>query len=554
MKILVGLMNNGYEDERDYKMFIVEVDEISKSSEFEWVDLDINQLQECSNVRVNMDKFKTITQKPEEYLEADFDVNRLIDWGRKMNDFQITNVYYDELDQPQLYRVVQSDGHRSICDISELEYRKRSSVYGKNLEELPDFVRKEPLSSAYNWWKAKDEKARKDEDEWGLTQFEVSGSMPVKLVYHYLIGVKGFKVGYHTATEITEDSEICHEYLLYKDTANIKLTESIPKEQNRYTYQQFDMFDREKDPYPIQRKLRYGGAIMSMICSTENFPEFGIHNGPSEFGTCDENGMAISIDYRNGMMQIYNKIEEAGCIQKNWRLGEDNDLFGMTKYNIIPNELALLGARLQSEKEGANYRHIESATQGHWSTYNTNGYMKAIGLALSTQYYSPDFKEQILPILNSYQNYYKKNLIFLINDLGAQDALEAMKWAKDTSKKVLNSISNVKSDGSIEKSNIDMVDQLSELFTFKRNNYDLPDWLQIYSPHTIESLGGVELLKQLVATKDKESLKTSVLLLAEWIENEKSIESNRKGEPHVKLEEIIQKNLEIFDESQGIKR
>jgi len=559
MKVLIGLSNDSFTNEsKNYKMCIVEVDEITseRHPKNEWVDLDINKLQECSNVKVDVNNFKSIEQNPEEYLEAEFDVNKLIGWGRNNKDFQITNVYYDENNQPQLYRIVNSSGYVSMHDISELEYRKGSSLYGQTLEELPNFVRKEPLSNAYNWWKAKDEAGKKVESRWFSGQFEAYEDMPVKLLYHYLTGVKGFKVGYHTATEITEDysSEIRHEYMLFKDTANIKLEESVPKEQNRhslYSFGGYGMFGAEKDPYPDKRKISYYGATMSMICSRENFPTFDIHNGPTSSGPHDENGFDITLDYRNGLMHAYNKIEEAGCIQKNWRLGEYTDFFGMTEYSVIPNELALLSARLESEKEGTIY--------GHWSTFNTDNWMKTIGLALSTQYYSPEFRQQIMPILNSYQNYYSKNLGGLIEKIGAKAALEAMKWAKDTSKNILNSISNIKSDGSIQKSNIDVVDQMSGLFTFKRNNYDLPDWLQIYSPNTIECLGGVDLLKQAIATRGEEMSKESIPILAEGIEAEQRAELRRKNERFVKPEEIMQEEVKTeeigtINESVGIKR
>lgn len=113
-------------------------------------------------------------------------------------------------------------------DIYELEYKKGSSLYDETLEKLPNFVRKEPLSNAYNWWRAKDEAGNIIESIWIFGLSEVYKDMPAKLLYHYLIGVKGFKVGYHSVTKITKDlSEIRHEYLLYKDTANINLEESV---------------------------------------------------------------------------------------------------------------------------------------------------------------------------------------------------------------------------------------------------------------------------------------------------------------------------------------
>lgn len=51
--------------------------------------------------------------------------------------------------------------------------------------------------------------------------------------------------------------------MLFKDTANIKLEESVPKGQNRqslYLFSGYDMFGGEKDPYPNKRKIRHYGA------------------------------------------------------------------------------------------------------------------------------------------------------------------------------------------------------------------------------------------------------------------------------------------------------
>ncbi len=554
MKLLIGLSNGGFASEsKNYKMCIVDVDEVTSEKYYknEWIDLDIDKLKECCNIKVDVNNFKSIEQDPKEYLEAEFDVNKLIGFGRSDNDFQITNVYYDENNQPQLFRIVNSSGDVSMHDISELEYRKDSSIYGQLLDKLPNFVRKESLSDAYNWWKAKDEAGAKIECRWISGQFEVYESMPVKLLYHYLIGVKGFKVGYHTTTEITEDysSEILHEYLLFKDTVNIKLEEAVPKEQNEhslYSVDEYNIFGEKNDPYPIKRKIGYYGATMAMICSRENFPTFPtFDNRPTLFGKYDENGLIIELDYRGGLINAYNKIEEAGCIQKIWRLGEDNSFSGGTECNIIPNELANLSARLQSEKENTIYGHVMSATHGHWSTFNTDNWMKTIGFALSTQYYSSEFKQQIMPILNSYQDYYIKNLRQLIEEMGAKDALEAMRWTKVASKNVLKLISNVKSDSSIQKSNIDVVEEMSSLFKFKRNNYDLPDWLQIYSPDTIECLGGVELLKQTITIKGEQEAKELISVLAEGIESDKRAEFRGTNERFIKPNEIISEQFKI---------
>ena len=559
MKVLVGLSKIGFEDNEPYRMCIIETNEITgeiKSSE--WEGLDIVKLSQCVNIRVDATKFQSSTQIPTEYISAEFDIKKLIGWGRNQNDFQITNVYYDEKGKPQLYRTINSDGYMSMHDISELPYKKGNSILGKTIEELPSFVKKEPLSSAYEWWKAKDEAGEKSESRFFSGQFETSESMPVKLLYHYLTGVKGFKVGYHTQTEITEDytSETQHEYLLYKDTANIKLRESVPTKEVQDSlfisgYSGFGMYGEERDPYPSKRKLSYYGATMSMICTRENYPTFDIHNGPSSQGSYDKDGIAIDIDYRNGLMYVYNKLEANGCISKDWRLSEYNSFFGMTEYALLPEELALLSAKLQSEKEGTRYGHVMSATHGHWSTFNTDQWIKASALALGTQFYSPELREKLNPIFQNYQTLYTKKLRELIEEMGAKDALETMKWTKEASKEVLKNISLVRADGSLQKANVDVVDQMSGLYTYKRNNYPLPDWLQIYSPETIEALGGVELLQELISKRGEQVAKESVPILAEGIESERRYELRNQRKQFIQPDEIItEQNTSIEPEQQ----
>lgn len=565
MKILVGLNKRGFDDNEPYRMCIVETDEIKGGIQSsEWEDLDVSKLSECVNINISAENFKNNMQNPNEYITADFNIEKLIGWGRNKKDFQVTNVYYDESNQPQLYRVVSSNGYISMHDISELEYRKKSSILGETLEKLPTFVKKEPLSNAYEWWKAKDEAGKKSKSSFFSGQFETYDSMPVKLLYHYLTGVKGFKVGYHTATEITEDysAEIQHEYMLFKDTANIKLRESVPKEQNRhdlYLFSEYDMFGKEKDPYPDKRKISYYGATMSIICTKENYPTFDIHRGPSSQGPYDKDGIEIYIDYKNGLMSIYNKLEANDCISKDWRLSEYNSLFGMTDYALLPQELALLSARLQSEKEGVIYGHEMSSTHGHWSTFNTDEWIKVVGLALSAQFYSPELREKILPIFQNYQVSFLSKLGEMIENIGAKDALEVMKWSKENAKNVLQDISLVGEDNTLQKANVAIVDQMSRLFTYKRNNYPLPDWLQIYSPETIEALGGVELLQQTINTRGEEVAKESILILAEDIESVRRYELRKNGERFVKPEEIIMEETiseesNYSNQSGGIKR
>ena len=79
MKVLVGLSKRGFEDNEPYRMCIVETDEIKgvkRSSE--WEDLDVSKLSECSNINISAENFKDNMQNPNEYINADFDIERLI--------------------------------------------------------------------------------------------------------------------------------------------------------------------------------------------------------------------------------------------------------------------------------------------------------------------------------------------------------------------------------------------------------------------------------------------------------------------------------------------
>lgn len=547
MKILVGLSNNLFENNSLYKMHIIDSDMISEPHFLsdDWKELDLNELSQCVNIQVDKTKFQSTIQNPLEYISSNFDLEKIVDCEKNETNFQITNVYYDEIEQPQLYKAVYSDGRIIIHDISELFYRKESSLLGKTVEELPSFVKKEPLSGAYEWWKAKDEDTKNINSRYFSGQFEVYENMPVKLLYHYLTGVKGFKVGYHTQTEVNENnsSEVQHEYLLYKDTANIKLKESVlsKEEQNLLFANDYNDYGihGESDPYPNKRKLSYYGATMSIICSKENYPSFDIHSAPSSQRTYNKNEIAIEIDYRKRLMYIYNKLEENGCISKDWKLSEHNFFFGMTKYALIPDELSLLSAKLQSEKENKLYGHVMSATNGHWSTFNTDDWIKASGLLLSTQFYSTEFKEKLNSIFQKYKSLYINGLKELIEKMGAKDALETMKWTKEASREVLKNISIVKNDYTLEKVNSDIVDQMSNLYTYKRNNYPLPEWLQIYSFETIKMLGGIDSLQELIDKRGEQYAKEFVIILAEEIEQEIKNKLHSQNKCFISTEEII---------------
>lgn len=538
MKILVSLSNDGFGDNRPYKMHIVDIEEITEGIYYkENETLDINKLKECVNITVNENNFKNDIQNPKEYIEANFDIGRLIGFGKKAEDFHITNVYYDEDNKPQLYRVVDSHGIISIHDISEFEYRKKSSLLGSDLDNLPSFVKKEPISKAYEWWKLRDEASKQNEKRGNFGHFEAEEDMSVKVLYHYLTGARGFKVGYHTITEIEKTSEIQHEYMLFKDMASIKLVESIPKEKemdNLSLNDKYDVFGFKKEPYPSKRQLKYHGASMTVSCNRENYPTFDFFNGPS-FQCSSQDRVDVDIKYQDGLMSVYNKLEDAGCIEKVFKL----DNFRMFINNLLPEEIVSLSKSLQKEKDDNKNHGFAFPTGGHFSTLNTRDWINVIGLAVSMQYFSSELLELIEPIHQQYKNLYLLKLGELIENIGAYDALEVMKWTKENIANVLENISLVNKNGAIVKNDTSIMDQIDNLFSFKRNNSPLPEWLQIYSPETIESMGGVDLLIEAIEVRGEKVVKETMLPLIEAIEHEEKQNNRLDGKKYINPNEII---------------
>lgn len=70
----------------------------------------LDELKECVNIQVADSKFRSSLQNPSEYIKASYDIKRLICMGLNQRDYQVTNVYYDENGNPQLYRTVNSSG------------------------------------------------------------------------------------------------------------------------------------------------------------------------------------------------------------------------------------------------------------------------------------------------------------------------------------------------------------------------------------------------------------------------------------------------------------
>lgn len=127
---------------------------------------------------------------------------------------------------------------------------------------------------------------------------------------------------------------------------------------------------------------------------------------------------------------------------------------------------------------------------------------------------------------------------------GAKDALEVMKWTREAIKTILQDISLVNKDGTIQRADIGIVNQMSNLFTYRRNNFPLPDWLQIYSPETIEQLGGVELLQQAIKVRGEELTKEAISILTDGFENDQK-NNLRSGKKYVKPGEITPEEKKI---------
>ncbi len=506
MKILVGLSKGLKAENIPYQMLMVDVD-LKEQGKQDWIQITPQALSSCSNVRVNLDKYKSITQNPVEYLEADFDVSRLVDINANSKEFQIINIYTDELEKPVLYRSVDASGNVKIHHISEFTYKKSFSIYGTDLNELPSYVKTVPLKDAYDYWKKLDQvKIHNRTTRFVCENFDTYEDMPVQLFYQYLVGVKGFKLGYHTITDEQENGKL-HEYLLFNKSANIKLKENIKENADEEEI----LILGNKDPYPDERKLGYYGATMSLICNRENYPAFDYYTKPTSEANYDENGIEVTIDLTDGNMAVYNKFEEAGCISLDWRLGDNHNFFGVTLPSLITDKLTKLSKKFQNEKERVEY--------GHWSTKNTNDWFLVMSFALSTQYYTKELRNKLNDILNDYQNLFTLKLSDMIEKLSAKDTLETLNWASFQVERVMEDIAFIKEDGEIQNSII-TEEQKKNLFTFKRNSLDLPDWLQIYSPETIEKLGGVDYLKQFIKIRGEESAELFLFMWAEKIETE----------------------------------
>ena len=510
MKILVGLSKGLKQENIPYQMFMVDVDSTEPLKQ-EWMEVTPQALSSCSNVRVNLGKYKSITQNPVEYLEADFDLTRLIDVTANNNDFQIINVYQDSNGEPVLYRSVNASGEVKIHHITELLYNKMFSIYGTDLKNLPAYVKTSNVEEAYQYWDSLDKvKVNRRTTRFVYENFDTNEEMPIQLFYHYLTGVKGFQLGYHTVSDVENkvgEVEKLHEYFLFKDTANIKLKESIKENEE---VEEVAMFGN-KNPYPDTRKLGYYGATMSLICNRKNYPAFDVYTRPTSEANYDAEGIEVTIDLTDGNMAVYNKYEEANCISPTWRLGDAHNFFGVTLASLLSEKLIGLSKKFQNEKERVDF--------GHWGTQNTNDWFFVMEFALSTQYYTKELRNSLGEILNDFQYLFSLKLSEMIERISAKDALETMKWASEQVERVISTVSYMSADGNLQSSTI-TVEQMKNLFTFKRNNLDLPDWLQIYSPATIEKLGGVEYLQQFIATRGEESAELFLSMWAEKIETE----------------------------------
>lgn len=533
MKILVGLAKGIKSEDAPYQMFIVDVDSTEPIKQ-QWEVVTPNGLASCSNIRVNLGNYKSYSQNPIEYLEAEFDLTKLIDVSANQNEFQIINVYKDEIGDPVLFRTVNTLGEVEMHHITELPYKKIFSIYGDNVDALPSYVKTSTLKDAYDWWAKRDKiKIHRRTTRFVYENFDTHEDMPVQLLYQYLTGVKGFKLGYHTITEMNEKyapSSKLHEYFLLNGTANIKLKESIPAIEQEI--EEIGIFGN-KDPYPDTRKLGYYGATMSIICNRKSYPAFDYYSKPTSEANYDKDGIEVTIDLTDGNMAVYNKCEEAHCISDVWRIGENNNFFGVTLSNLLTDKLGELSKKFQNEKERVEF--------GHWSSANTNDWFQVMAFALSTQYYTKELRNKLTEILNNFQYLFSSKLAEMIDKISAKDSLETMKWAEENVEKIMQDISYMKEDESIQTSNV-TVEQMKNLFTFKRNSFDLPDWLQIYSPDTIEKLGGVDYLNQFIATRGEES---SELFLSMWAEKLESDQKYVSTEPQEEILEQIDKLEEM---------
>lgn len=467
MLLLLGILKRN----NKYYMNVVNTDKACEIDGYQFINPYI--LNSCVNVKVQ--HYLSNKQDPKEYLRGEFDITNLIVDDNKLrnriNDYQIISIYYDEENKPCLYKSIDRAGNISMHDIAEFEYTKRSSVFGDDFANLPSFIERKSLQDAYDYLKIN----KLDED--------MIEDIPVGLARHYLMGVKGFKEGYHTITEVNHGVPLAiHEYMLYNGTATLKLIEYVSKDKNVFLTKQ----DYFSNPFPKERTVGFLPSPIILLGSKRLIPRFFNTTVNTEYSFYSSKAIKTNIPFSKNILNIYDKHVNTKDVHTAWKVDDDNNIPNDIYKNILPNEIFKMPSRFCRDMKNLPFS-VQHSYRLEEENTNITRWMYTVALFICWQYYSSDYKNKLRPIIKDYQMMYKNSLNNLVRDIGPRDTLTVMKWFKDHLQVEMKNILN---------SDLSVIEDNSCLFSFYQNEFELPEVLRVYSEDTINNYGGVDKLKE----------------------------------------------------------
>lgn len=465
MILLLGILRRN----NKYYMNVINTEKESTLDDYQFINQFI--LNNCENIRIS--KFLSARQNPIEYLRGDFDVSRLIVDDSRLRDrikeFQIIAVYYNEQNEPIIYKSIDRAGNISMHYISEFEYTKNSSILGFDIFNLPKFVERKPLSEAKEY-------LREYIENQDITD------IPVRLLKTYLINEKNFQEGYHTVTKINNGNEYdIHEYMLFNGITTIKLVEYVSKDKKVFMTKQ----DEISDPYPKERTAGFLSGPIIMLGSKRALTRFCKAGVDTEFEFYNSKTFKLNIPFSKACINTYDKYIKSKDVLFSWQFDLYDNLPIDIYKNILPNEIFKLPHLFYHDMKNVPYGW-NSSPNFNSNTIVINLWIYTVSLFMCWQYFSVSFKKSIMPIMKNYKEMYTNALTKLVNEVGPKDALTVMKWTKENLEKRLNNILD---------SDTSCVTSSECLFTFHQNEYELPEELKIYREETITGYGGEELLK-----------------------------------------------------------
>lgn len=495
MLLLLGILKRN----NKYFMNVVNTDKEINDDGYEFINPYI--LNKCDNVSVQ--RFLSNKQNPKEYLRGEFDVANLIVDDQKLvkrvNDYQIITIYHDNNNVPCMYASIDRAGNLSLHDISEFYYTKYSSILGDNITKLPSFVEHKNVVDAYRYFDNK--------------EFDIM-NMPVGLAQYYLMATRNFSLGSHTITKVNHGIPLdIHEYMLFNGTATIKLVEYVTKDKKVFLTKQDDI----ANPYPKERTTSFLSGPLVLLGSVRLMPRFCKMGTNTEFAFYNKNVVKLSMNFDKDIFEQYDRYYKSKDVHTAWKLDFNNNISKDIYRNILPNQLFKFPERFYRDMKnlpfnsGRSYRLEEENS-------DVETWIYTVALLMSLPYYTDEFKKRLVPILKNYQEMYKCALDNLLASIGPRDTFVVMKWMKEHLKIEMKDILG---------SDLSLVDQYDCLFTFKQNDFDLPEALKVYKEETILKYGGVDKLRSDFETPVND-LKTYIINTLEKLEKN----------PELKIEDL----------------